>query len=264
MPRWIAPVALAVALALAAGCGAGGEPARFAAEWRLFANGRLAVIGEAPLPDGAWVYVEAIADPGRLNAPWAEAVPVAGRRFVAVTPFGKPLAYRAVVVLSPQLNPSLREQLDAFPEHVGVEIRDTDAGRELALRIKTAIGGPHERAETHRAIVAEGRRRLGELDRDLAAFDGAGFSADPAATYRRFDLHRLHVRERAPAALLYAPSVATQLEKTAEALDALFRARTAGSKDEAARQEAADAAHRRVESARALLDRLEAAAEEEN
>ncbi|MCL4233661.1 MAG: hypothetical protein KJ042_03985, partial [Deltaproteobacteria bacterium] len=215
-------------------------PARFEIELVQTAAGRLVLTGRAPVPDGTWIYVEIVGDPGRLNTLWGEAAPVFDGRFALTLPFTEPLVYHARAVLSPQLNPTLAEAFGKIPERPGIEILKTDAGPEIVARLKTAIGTPAERAAAHKAVIADlqsWEKALARETEDLANGDAEALPE----IWRRYARERDRLRGATPGRLIYAPAAGSDLSKWADDLDDLMRlavARAVGTPDAAARDKA--------------------------
>lgn len=238
-------------------------PSRFELDLVRTAANRLVLTGRAPVPDGTWVYLDVVADPGRLDAPWGEATPIFDGRFALTLPFTEPLVYHARALLSPRLNPSLADAFARIPERPGVEILKTDAGPEIVVRLKTAVGTPAERAAAHKAVIADLRAWEKALARDTEDL-ATGNAAALAETWRRYARDRDRLRGATPGRLLYAPAAGADLAKWADDLDDMMRlavARATGSHDAAAWDKALRSARRRAEAFARRIDELDAALE---
>ncbi|MCC6159032.1 MAG: hypothetical protein IT350_13365 [Deltaproteobacteria bacterium] len=257
---------MSVCLAVACGACAGDlapSPARFELELVQSAAGRLVLTGRAPVPDGTWVYLDVVGDPGRLDALWGEAAPVFDGRFALTLPFTEPLVYHARAGLSPSLNPSLADAFAKIPERPGIEILKTDAGPEIVVRLKTAIGTPAERAAAHKAVIADLRAWEKSFARETEDLANGDAKALPEI-WRRYARERDRLRGATPGRLLYAPAAAADLTKWADDLDDLMRlaaARATGAHDADAWEKSLRSAQKRAESYAKRIADLDAAME---
>lgn len=254
-----------VAFVAVASCGGDLAPApsRFDLDLVQTASGRLVLTGRAPVPDGTWVYLDVVGDPGRLDALWGEAAPVFDGRFALTLPFTEPFVYHARAVLTPALNSALADAFARIPEHPGMEIRKTEAGPEIVVRRKTAIGTPAERAAAHKAVIADLRAWEKALARELDDLARADAAALPE-TWKRFARERDRLRGATPGRLIYAPAAGADLTKWVDALDDLVQlavARAAGSHDAAAWDKALGASRSRGEQFAKRIADLDAAME---
>jgi hypothetical protein len=211
-------------------------------------NGRVLVTGDAGVPDGAWVYVETIADPAGFAAPHAEAFPVRARAFSALTPFSATLDYKATAVLSPLLNPDLARTFAQLPERPGVMMRPAGESRELIAEAKSDFGAAKEHEDAKRQIAESLLKLLEPLRFDLDAIASEG-EKDLSAWYKEFNKHRKDAL--AEGNLTYAPDLAADIEKICADLDAIFRLRLDALQGKPLEQEKID---KPAASARRLLD----------
>ena len=182
-------------------------------------NGRIVVTGRAAVPDGVWVYVETVADPGGLNGVAAEAYPVESGIFTAVTPFSAPLVYRAEIVLSPALNPDLGDFLSAQPQDPGSIMRSTKQGAELIFRIDATFGSDADQKGFADKIINEAEKFLKVLSKDFREIQSDDWQRrmpDLLARYNADAPQRLY---------LYTPALVNRFVKARKGLDSVFRLR---------------------------------------
>ncbi|MBZ0271550.1 hypothetical protein K8I61_05915 [bacterium] len=249
----VSVTSLLVALAFAFAAPVHAGDAAFLARLARGADGRVVVIGRADLPDGAWVYVEVIADPGRADGVFADAVPVAGGAFALATPFAAELPYTATCALSPRLSPGLDADLARLAETPGAIRRDIGATFELIVTATAAFGDAD--------VVARRRARLAEsIEKDIRTLRGAteiskNKPGAPALADALEELRRAAERGRGAEGYVYAAPLAAERERAiddaTDALTARLRATMAGRTDAKADEKLARARRR--------LDRIEKA-----